>query len=595
MPEESLAGFVLRLSHRLHRSPGRTAELCGLLTYSQDRLPVVLLQYLTPERANRLAGAARLTSHEVHALTLESLVGAYPPLTTVRNIRERTQTMASAHWALDFSTRFCPDCLAGDGSEIQNIHGGAWKLTWHLPVVFACPRHQRILHCSCPRCRQPVNSHTRTRINLVKFASRPVEHPLQCRNPVSSTGGTGSPAVLCASRLDHARAHGPNGTDLEYLIAFQRRLLARLASGVEPIDRCYFNDLIMAVQLVKLSWPLGAHALPSATLTDLVDAHVADASRLLQASNGGSRRTGFRDPPADPAQCGALLLAADALLSPADPAELREHFQPLVGEMNARAPAYGAQISRSLDISPRLARAMAVRRYGSQGHRNLNSNTRCYTLDHVPSYLPLDWYRTHFGGFHEQLAPNVQRAGWDRALRQAASLRLAQLVTGAPWTTCAPELNSTKSMAAKILTRLGHELQTPGLWPDFEVRVDEIADRLEADPNRIDYGRRRRMLATWTMPETQWRALTAGIPRLRILHEHTDADLGTVLTWCQVTQGHYSHSPTIRALPRGAARAALVGKLGPLMVDDLKKERLRLHRRITAYADSIAEACDKRD
>ncbi|WP_344390550.1 hypothetical protein [Streptomyces vastus] len=174
-----------------------------------------------------------------------------------------------------------------------------------------------------------------------------------------------------------------------------------------------------------------------------------------------------------------------------------------------------------------------------------------------------------------------------------ASLRLAQLVTGVPWITCAPELGSTKSIAAKILTRLGDELQTLALWPDFEARVDQIADCLESDPNRIDYGQHRRALATWSMPDEHRRALTAGIPRLRRLHERADADVGTVLTFRQVTQGHYVHSPTIRARSRGAARAALVGKLGPLMAGDLRKERLRLHHRVTAYADHIAEACDQ--
>jgi hypothetical protein len=534
-----------------------------------------------------------LTSDEVHALTLDSLAGAYPPLTAVRNARERTQTMASAHWSLDFSSRFCPDCLAGDGSDIQNIHGGAWKLIWHLPVVFACPRHRRILHYRCPHCRKPLNNHTRARVNLVKFASRLVEHPLQCRNPVPPISGRG-PAVLCASRLDRTPSQGPDGTDLDQLIAFQRRLLARLTSSVEVTDRYYFTDLIMAIQLVKLSWPVGTHLLPNRPLADLVDAHADEASWFLQASDRTGRRTGFRDPPTDPAQCGALLLAADALLAPADPAELREHIQPLVKEMNTRASAYGAQIARSINISPRLARAMAARTYGSQGHRNLHGNTRRYTIDHVPAHLPVAWFRTYFEGFLDQLPTSSRRTGWERILRQAASLRLAQLVTGVPWTTCAPELGSTKSMAAKILTRLGDELQTLALWPDFEARVDQIADCLEADPNRIDYGQRRRALATWTMPDEHWRALTAAIPRLRRLHERADADLGTVLTFCQVTQGHYVHSPTIRARPRGAARAALVGELGPLMADDLRKERLRLHQRVTAYADHIAEACDQR-
>lgn len=46
------------------------------------------------------------------------------------------------------ATRYCPDCLSGDGSAIQESLGGPWLKAWHLPVVFACPAHQ---HYFAPR------------------------------------------------------------------------------------------------------------------------------------------------------------------------------------------------------------------------------------------------------------------------------------------------------------------------------------------------------------------------------------------------------------------------------------------------------------
>jgi hypothetical protein len=50
------------------------------------------------------------------------------------------------------ATRFCPECLAGDGSALQESFGAPWLKAWNLPVVFACPVHQRFLEHCCPDC-----------------------------------------------------------------------------------------------------------------------------------------------------------------------------------------------------------------------------------------------------------------------------------------------------------------------------------------------------------------------------------------------------------------------------------------------------------
>ncbi|MEU9190772.1 TniQ family protein [Streptomyces sp. NPDC048484] len=40
------------------------------------------------------------------------------------------------------STRYCPSCLAGDGSAIQQRHSGPWQLAWRLAANFACLEHR---------------------------------------------------------------------------------------------------------------------------------------------------------------------------------------------------------------------------------------------------------------------------------------------------------------------------------------------------------------------------------------------------------------------------------------------------------------------
>ncbi|WP_369033193.1 TniQ family protein [Streptomyces adonidis] len=56
-------------------------------------------------------------------------------------------------WAVSLSSRFCPQCLASDGSAVQEAYGGSWNLRRHLPVVFACTIHHQLLHSRCPSCQ----------------------------------------------------------------------------------------------------------------------------------------------------------------------------------------------------------------------------------------------------------------------------------------------------------------------------------------------------------------------------------------------------------------------------------------------------------
>jgi len=121
------------------------------------------------------------------------------------------------------ATRFCPECFAGDGSAVQESFGGPWLKAWHLPVVFACPVHQRLLEHRCPGCGNVVQG-SRAQSAVLPAMWVAGLHPAQCRAElIPSIGGRSLPAC-CGARLDQARPgqarpagehqpHRPSGQD----------------------------------------------------------------------------------------------------------------------------------------------------------------------------------------------------------------------------------------------------------------------------------------------------------------------------------------------------------------------------------------------
>ncbi|MEU5231687.1 TniQ family protein [Streptomyces anulatus] len=59
-------------------------------------------------------------------------------------------------WLLTTSTRYCPECLVGDGSPIQQRHGGPWQSQWRMATNFACLEHRSFLRTTCPACELPA-------------------------------------------------------------------------------------------------------------------------------------------------------------------------------------------------------------------------------------------------------------------------------------------------------------------------------------------------------------------------------------------------------------------------------------------------------
>ncbi|MFJ9032048.1 TniQ family protein [Streptomyces sp. NPDC102274] len=147
LPGESLSGFLLRLAHRLQISPMRLARLTGSIRRPTDS--VLGRRLLLDLDISRFAQATRLTEDEAAELTLRPWKNRYPPIT--RALVSRDPRGTREDWLFNNFPRYCPECLAGDGSPVQQQYGGTWKKIRHLPIAFICPTHEVFLKHGCQR------------------------------------------------------------------------------------------------------------------------------------------------------------------------------------------------------------------------------------------------------------------------------------------------------------------------------------------------------------------------------------------------------------------------------------------------------------
>ena len=157
IPGESLPGFLLRLSCRLNQPPARIAELTGLAPgrASGARMPVILLAGIPETDSSTFTRMTRLTSAQAAQLGMGTWQERYPPVIASPESKARGARRLDGRQILAPATRYCPECLAGDGSAIQKSFGGPWLKTWHLPVVFACPSTSGCWSTSAPSAARP--------------------------------------------------------------------------------------------------------------------------------------------------------------------------------------------------------------------------------------------------------------------------------------------------------------------------------------------------------------------------------------------------------------------------------------------------------
>jgi hypothetical protein len=342
LPGEALPGYLLRLAHRLDLSVARLAAITGLASPAGG-IPATRLLALDPDMSTVFARAARLSASEVSALTLASLAGRYPPLDLRISGRLRVThgVFVKENWILSRSTRYCPSCLAGDNSPIQQRHGGAWSKLWRLPVVFACLTHRRLLSHTCPACGGPAHRRIPGGAELLPLPACASLHPAACRNPLTPPGQTRR--LPCGHPLGSPAAGPPAAHLHEQILCLQQRLLDMLdpggpattgSVGTPATPARFFTDLRILACLITASWPAARDLAASQAQANLLSRHVRDTRReidTIRRSGRVVRELALYDrPPLHADACAALLALAAAITASPDPDTAGQLLRPMV-------------------------------------------------------------------------------------------------------------------------------------------------------------------------------------------------------------------------------------------------------------------------
>jgi hypothetical protein len=629
LPDESLAGYLLRLSSRLGVPPGQVAAATGL-TPGTGTIPASRMLALDDTAARAFAEATRLDPGEVTALTLGSLAGRYPPAGLTYRGRQRTPggIFIKETWILARSTRYCPRCLAGDpGSPVQQQLGGAWDRRWRLPVVFACPRHQRLLEHDCPACGQPAHlraTHGGKLPSLIPLPAHPAVHPAACRQP-QPTGST--------ARRDQQRPCGhllsspppaPSAEPPDWLrraLTAQEHLLrlldphgpAATASGGEPATPAqYFTDLRIIACLISASWP-AARDLAAPWQASLIALHSGAARR--QAGGPAEGRAQHRQiiyydtPPPGAAPCAALLTLAADMLASSGPRTLSQAVGHLAGQA---APAFRRWARWFLAGEGYCSPALRAAAGPAVGARHVIKEAAAgadpgrlhppprpesrYSITHVPAYLPAAWHAEHLAPL-AGLAPG-------QLLRRAAALRLARTCTAAAYPQLGEILGIPPGSAKSTVKAVHGRLEAAGRQAEFEAAIGALAAMLDTAASRTDYGSRRDALRSWVISSAHWTQLTAGLPprrESRVDWGERKRMLASAWVWTRVTGGEHLFAPAVMNDP-AAPRSQQPGGRDRLTYIDLRWPHLaagprghysELRQRLNDYADRLAAQIDR--
>jgi TniQ len=600
LPGESLVGFLLRLAHRLECSPARILELADFAgSQGWQHVSVIphhaMLQLTSRER-DGLARAARLTPQEAEALCFGQLRDRFPLPPPAA--REQAPAKRFDWWLHTTFSRYCPQCLAGDGTAIQNDHGGAWKRAWRLPVVFACETHSRLLDHRCPACGHPaLGIHGNSGGTLVPGMMHRGLHPAQCR--------ADSRTARCGQRLDST-----DGSDVPAaeVLELQQRLTALLRpdgpaqvmSAGEPCSpQQYFTDLRLVSYLAVTTWPGMRHLAPASQLARAVDmlaAHQApDGGKLPQSPATLAR-------PADASAAACLLLIADQLLK-GDTAAVREAVRAQLPETIDRASRTGWRLTflktDEAAYSPGLSAAVRPvlsrdRWNPGQGRRRQPELRTRLGAQHVPQHLPEKWLRWHFGASAAAVPMT--------ALQRATTTRLVQMLAGGSKEEAARYLGFPKpARHRQILAELP---ATAGLAPARQAdnRFDELVRAIAAElrgGELINYQARRTALSTWELDEETWqhlaseaRARTYSRYLARGPHDRVDRLAASVAVWQRATHGHYRYAPLLKTAPGDWFRRSDRVTWKIMLGRGSSSVGIELHRLLSDYADQLGTRID---
>jgi hypothetical protein len=526
LPGESLNGFLLRLSRRLRLSPVRLARLAGIVKPSGNLWRRLLLD---PD-AGSFAAFARLSGPEAAALTLIPRAGRYPPI--ARSLRTSGLRPQTDGWLFAPGTRYCPCCLAGDGSPVQDEPGGCWKLTWQLPVTFACPDHGIPLRQGCPQ-EHPAVVHDRTL--LISQVSDSGLHPAQCRQPRPGAA-RGRKKQPCGQRLDdqHCVPQPEPAQLVPGALALQERILTMLDSGYPARDAAaYFSDLRVITTMPCITWPASRD-------------FTGTSAQALISQHAGESGARTRPPRHPPAAAGLLTAAASVIEDPDQQAALVQILRDSGDGRPSRTPwavvldRHGHSCSQQLREALEPA-ARSYRRVSGPHSPKAPARRGGHGPEVIPALLEQRWYAKHLARLGCQMPVNMRRAG---------SVVLVQWAVGGAMGDAARYLgirtspSSGQHSSAPELARWFGEHGEDGFTP----ALHDLAAQLDADaPVLVNYHRRRQAMQDWCLDPGTWQEIADRLPPtpgpFRPIMDDRKRQEASAFTWAHVTQGEPRFAP----------------------------------------------------
>jgi TniQ len=602
LPDEALPGYLLRLAHRLGLAPARIMQHIGLTTGRDGHQPTrrSSMMHLDETPAGVFARVTRLTAAETAGLCLSSMSGRYPwaaPRVTADQWGPRS---LASPWVFTSATRYCPQCLAGDGSYIQQQHGGAWQKGWRLPVVFACPVHRRLLEHLCPSCRQPAMSATPgAPAWLIPRAFDAGLHPAQCRAALQPQA-PGRRARLCGARLDAPALAGKDPLVPDDLLPVQDRLLQLVRAGepaaVISVGRPatpaqYFADLRLVCSLLNGAWPHSQNLITGPGMAECLGRHITSTGSATPR-----RHTLCDAPPLDPRPGAALITATARILDGEDLRVLGEFLAP----------------SRD-GASRKNQRGRWIRRYQRAGHdcsdgfrdaleplinsfqrtdrrsrgRRAPSPRLTFAPEHIPEHLQDNWYDQHF----RHIGGNA------RLLRRAAALRLVQISAGGSLADAAAFLG----IDHRYLKASPGSAAFTDAPAQFRLAVHALAHQLSATPGLINYQRRRDALRNWCIDPPTWQDIIRQLPPTKGPFQPELSDckrqFASEAVWARITQGEHLLAPRIIENQMSAADPTWLRRRDNMWhfynASPLKPHYAALRQILNTFADTLAGKIDQ--
>lgn len=593
-PDESLAGYLLNLAHRLDMRPDDLLRRTGLKTTA--RIHLLDAQYavvLPPDARDRFTTATGLTSAEAINLTIERYEGVtYTP-------GDHTRTARSLHgqqWVNLGRTRYCPECLADDqhanaaqideqAPDQQTPEHALWKVEWLTPWALACTRHQRLLLDACPRCQHPTGSSGARLMSAVPNPDAPVEHPAACRAALTSKADS-----LCNQRLDHTTAP----TAPAQVLTLQETLEAILRGttphgltslGIPVAGPQYLRDLRLLAILLQLTNAKATLRVHDAGLAAASRAYLQQRASAVAAGEKENRT--LTQPPDHTAAAAGLLVTAAELLadktSTTDIAKLHNHVrhdQPLAWD----------KACRTVPPSQRLFALIADTKIGFADPRRLWPYTEplnlTITADQVPAYLDADTYNRHFADLHPR---------YERPVRRCAPMMLIRLLADCDSTAAGRLLDYDEAPTLAAFARASDAFDHLGL-DQFRTRLATIAAELNAAP-RTNYAHRRAYFdQNWLLPDHIWGPLQQAMRARNLVRLTTDLEprraAFSAWIWQIVTHGDHAAAPMI--LTAGLTKRHTGGQAN-LVASLQRRSPAGVHDLIHQAAHRLAACIDGND